>query len=111
MEHVAALMLMIVCPGPADTCREIPAPVVGYETLEECRADIPGALGSARAGGAITVARCLAVDPAFEGDLEIVWNVDDDKGLIASIDYDNKIDDRPLNVAFAGDPEYSAGRQ
>ena len=41
MEHVAAFMLLVGCSGNISACEEIPVPVAAYETVAECRSELP----------------------------------------------------------------------
>lgn len=82
MEHIAAFMLLIGCSDGSLSCKELSAPQVVFESMEECMGTLPAALGGAGAKGRIVHARCAAVDPAWaEEDVEISWRVSREKGL------------------------------
>lgn len=88
MEHIAALLLIIGCSQDLADCRELPAPMpVVFETAEECDAVLPSVAGRIASGDARLFARCVEVDPALEEmDAELVWDVTDEKGLVASVE-------------------------
>ncbi len=44
MEHIAALLLIIGCSDDLGQCKELPAPVPVYETVEECESDVSGSV-------------------------------------------------------------------
>lgn len=76
MEHVAAIMMLVGC-GPANVdCREIAAPSIGFETLEECQALLKPALDSVEGRFRIAYGKCAAIDPAlFMEDATITWDI------------------------------------
>jgi hypothetical protein len=87
MEHIAALLLIIGCSNDLSQCRELPAPVTVFETVGECAAERPIALGKLRQTEPRIFSRCLPVDPALEDDYnEIVWNVRADGTFEASVE-------------------------
>lgn len=82
MEHIAAIMLVVVCNNGGHACEEAGAPQVVFETMQECTGALSVALGGARAGNPIFHGRCAAVDPAWlEEDVEISWRVSKRNGL------------------------------
>ena len=84
MEHIAALLLIVGCSG--DQCRELPAPVPVFETLEECEIELQPALAAWAAQHPRVFAKCVEVDPAMEEeDAELVWDIAPDGTLEASI--------------------------
>jgi len=84
MEHIAALLLIVGC--SASECRELPAPVPVFETLEECEMELQPALAAWAARHPRVLARCVEVDPAMEEeDAELVWEIAPDGTLEASI--------------------------
>lgn len=86
MEHIAALLLIIGCSEDLQQCRELPAPVPLYETVEDCDPQIAPALAHFRKSQPRVFAQCIEVDPALaEEDLELVWDVTAARGLTASI--------------------------
>ena len=90
MEHLAAFMIIIACNGGLDSCREIPVETVGYETLQDCRAEQPLLQSRASGEGDVVVARCVEIDPLYEGDLTIVWEVNDDHELTVELETPGK---------------------
>lgn len=87
MEHIAALLLIIGCSGDLGECRELPAPIPVYETQEECQGDLPVAIAMVEGQAEKILARCVFVDPALdEEDAELVWDVNTDGTLYASIE-------------------------
>ena len=85
MEHLAAFMLVLACNGMPDSCREIAAPGVGYEVMEDCLADQAPVLASLSGEGEEVMAQCVALDPLSEGDLEIVWQVTANREIIVEV--------------------------
>ena len=87
MEHIAALLLIVGCSGDLGECRELPAPIPVYETVEECQGDLPVAAALVEGQAEKIMTRCVYVDPALEEeDAELVWNVNPDGTLHASIE-------------------------
>jgi hypothetical protein len=85
MEHIAALLLIIGCSG--SDCRELPAPVPLFETLEECQAELQPAVAQFTTSHPQVFAKCVEVDPAMEEeDAELVWDITPDGTLHASIE-------------------------
>ncbi|RIK87866.1 MAG: hypothetical protein DCC69_03475 [Hyphomicrobiales bacterium] len=87
MEHIAAFLLIVGCSPDLAQCRELPAPLPVYETIEDCQAGI-GAASAAHEGAAPRVfSRCFEVDPLLtETDAEIVWDVTAEGGLTATVE-------------------------
>ncbi len=76
MEHIAAFMLLIACSDDLQACNEYPAPAIGYETVEQCQAELVPAIQRIPAGQAKSFGKCVEIDPAlFYEDAEIVWDV------------------------------------
>lgn len=87
MEHIAALLLIIGCSEDLSQCRELPAPVPVYETMEECDAELPYSFGEFMKSYPQLMARCVEVDPALEEtDAELVWDITADGHLVASVE-------------------------
>ena len=88
MEHIAALLLIIGCSQDLADCRELPAPMpVVFETAEECDSVLPSIARRIESDDARLFARCIEVDPALEEmDAELVWDVTDENGLVASVE-------------------------
>jgi hypothetical protein len=86
MEHIVALLLIVGCSDDLATCRELPAPVPLFETAEECEAELPDSLRAYTGRYPQVLAKCVGVDPALEEeDAELVWNIEGDGALHASI--------------------------
>lgn len=84
MEHIAALLLIVACSGT--DCRELPAPVPVFETLEECQVELQPVVSAYAARHPRVLAKCVEVDPAMEEeDAELVWGIAEDGTLEASI--------------------------
>lgn len=97
MEHIAALLLIVGCSGDLGECRELPAPVPVFETMEECDAVLPAAFENARPQGERVFASCVFVDPAMEEmGAELVWDVLPEGRLVASVE---PFDDSGVSVA------------
>lgn len=87
MEHIAAFLLIIGCSSDLADCRELPAPLPVYETAEDCRAQIDSATAAHHGEAARIISGCFAVDPLLaETDVEIVWDVSEEKGLTVSVE-------------------------
>ncbi|WP_099864834.1 hypothetical protein [Pararhizobium haloflavum] len=78
MEHIAAIMVLIGCGHGDIDCKELPAPTVGYETVELCERDMEHVLRGASNNHPIVYGQCSAVDPAlFEQDAVVAWDFDE----------------------------------
>lgn len=88
MEHIAALLMIVGCSPDLAECRELPAPVPLYQTREECDAALPAASTAMEGRAPRVYATCVYVDPALEYvDAELVWDVTEEDGLIASVEH------------------------
>jgi hypothetical protein len=85
MEHIAAILLLLGCNDSASVCNEIPAPQVGYETMQSCEEETPALLSAAGSDYPLVLAKCFAVDPLAEGDMEIVWDLNSRGELVAEV--------------------------
>ncbi|WP_411037048.1 hypothetical protein [Shinella sp. BYT-45] len=82
MEHIAAIMLLVGCDPGSLACKELQAPQVAFETMEECVGALPSALGGAGVSKRVVHGRCAAIDPAWvEEDVEISWRMSREGGL------------------------------
>ncbi len=104
MEHVAAILLLLGCSDDARTCTELPTPHVGYESEQACEENVEFALRQAGNSHPMVLAKCFAVDPLAEGDMEIVWDVNASGELIASVEPYEGIQDDGLVVAGLEEP-------
>jgi hypothetical protein len=87
MEHIAALLLIIGCSNDLAQCKELPAPIPVYETVEECQGDLPIAIRMVTETAQKIMAQCVEVDPALEEeDAELVWDINPDGTLYASVE-------------------------
>ncbi|THK37958.1 hypothetical protein EHS39_10685 [Ensifer sp. MPMI2T] len=76
MEHVAAIMVLVGCMQNTTTCREVPSPVVAFETLEECQALLPPAMEEVGKVFKTAYGECAVVDPAlFVESAVIEWAI------------------------------------
>jgi hypothetical protein len=74
MEHIAAIMMLIGCTQGNVQCRELPAPAIGFETVDACRDLLQPAISEARGANEVVHGKCTEVDPAlFIEDATIVW--------------------------------------
>lgn len=86
MEHIAALLLLIGCSDDLVECREIPAPVAVFETVEECEDVLPDSFGAHLHRYPQVFAQCIDVDPHLEEvDAELVWDIKPDGTLVAAV--------------------------
>lgn len=87
MEHIAAFLLIVGCSPDLADCRELPAPLPVYETIEDCEAEIDAARVAHEGEAAHVLSRCFEVDPLLtETDAEVVWDVTAEGGLTASVE-------------------------
>lgn len=87
MEHIAAFLLIVGCSPDLADCRELPAPLPVYETVEDCQAEIDAAVIRYRGEAKHIFSRCFEVDPLLtETDAQIVWDVTPMEGLTASVE-------------------------
>jgi hypothetical protein len=87
MEHVAALLMLVGCSTDLGECRELPAPTAMFETMDECDSRLNDALVGAAGAYPRVFANCIELDPALEEvDAEIVWDVTNNGGLVASVE-------------------------
>lgn len=76
MEHIAAIMVLVGCMQATDACREVPAPTVAYETVDECRELLSPAIDATAKVFKRAYGACAEVDPAlFDEDATIEWRV------------------------------------
>ncbi|WEX78104.1 hypothetical protein PYH37_002956 [Sinorhizobium numidicum] len=76
MEHVAAIMILVGCMQGAMACREVPSPVVGFETAKECQALLSPAVEEVGKVFKEAYGKCAPVDPAlFVENVVIEWEV------------------------------------
>lgn len=86
MEHIAALLLIIGCSDDMLACRELPATVPVYETVEECESELQPSLSMFSHEYAQILGSCVMVDPALEEeDAELVWDITPNGSLYAAI--------------------------
>lgn len=89
MEHIAAIMMLVGCTQGNIDCRELPAPVIGFETAEECHELLQPALNEAKGNNKIVHGKCTAVDPAlFIEDATIVWKITPSGQLDVQVTFD-----------------------
>lgn len=87
MEHIAAFLLIIGCSEDYSQCREIPAPLPVFETIEDCDAELAYSRPDMTSPLPKLLAGCFEVDPLLaETDAEIVWDVSVDGELVASVE-------------------------
>ncbi|MGN6548439.1 MAG: hypothetical protein ACTHJ3_00885 [Pararhizobium sp.] len=78
MEHLSAIMILIACSGP-NTCHELPAPTVGYETVATCEGALRPVMIDAVRRERQVYGTCAAVDPSvFEKDATVMWDLSKD---------------------------------
>lgn len=82
MEHIAAIMVLIGCGHGDVDCKELPAPTVGYETVQACEADMEAVLRRETDSHPIVYGKCATLDPSlFEQDAVVAWNFDSNGAL------------------------------
>lgn len=76
MEHIAAIMVLVGCMQATDSCREVPAPTVAFETAEECHELLSPAIEATAAAFKRAYGACAEVDPAlFVENATIEWHI------------------------------------
>ncbi|MCA1441123.1 hypothetical protein I6F07_13060 [Ensifer sp. IC4062] len=76
MEHVAAIMVLVGCVQATTACREVPSPVVAFETVEECEVLLPSAMEEVGKVFKTAYGKCAEVDPAlFVESAVIEWTI------------------------------------
>ena len=86
METLAAFMLLLSCSTDLADCREVPAPTVAYESIEECNAALAPAIGGAGTQSTVAIGKCLEFDESLhEADAEIVWDITPEVELVAGL--------------------------
>ena len=86
METLAAFMLLLSCSKDLAQCREVPAPAIAYESIEDCNAELAPAIGRAGEVSRVAIGKCLEFDQSLlEADAEIVWDITPEGGLVAGL--------------------------
>ncbi|WP_457582357.1 hypothetical protein [Ensifer canadensis] len=76
MEHIAAIMVLVGCMQGEAACREVPTPVVGFETVEECHELLSPSIEEVSKAFKSAYGKCAEVDPAlFVEDATIEWRI------------------------------------
>ncbi|RDL52808.1 hypothetical protein BLJAPNOD_03972 [Ensifer sp. M14] len=76
MEHIAAIMVLVGCMQGDAACREVPTPVVGFETVEECHELLSPSIEEVGKAFKSAYGKCAEVDPAlFVEDATIEWRI------------------------------------
>ncbi|NRQ13710.1 hypothetical protein [Ensifer sesbaniae] len=76
MEHIAAIIVLVGCLQPTDACREVPAPIEAFETVDECRELLSPAIEATAGSFKHAYGACAEVDPAlFVEEATIEWQV------------------------------------
>ncbi|WP_112808831.1 hypothetical protein [Ensifer sp.] len=76
MEHIAAIMVLVGCLQGDAACREVPTPVVGFETVEECQELLSPSIEEVGKAFKGAYGKCAEVDPAlFVEDATIEWRI------------------------------------
>ncbi|WEX10035.1 hypothetical protein [Chelativorans sp. AA-79] len=86
MEPAAFLLLIIGCSDDLNRCIELPAPAPAYADAETCESVLPSEMRSYAGQFPQILAKCVRFDAALEeGDAELVWHIEDNGDLIASV--------------------------
>jgi len=90
MEHIAAIMMLVGCAGDNADCREVPAPTIAFETVEECREMLRPAIDEVLGRYPVIYGKCAEVDPAlFIEDATITWQITPGGELDIDIDFES----------------------
>ncbi|MBO0904863.1 hypothetical protein [Jiella sonneratiae] len=96
MEHVAAFMLLVGCSGDISVCKEIPVPVPAYETVAECRQELPVQIRLSGTADKRVFGACKEVsEKVFQQSATLDWSISRDG---------------QLSIAFDGKPSLVASR-
>ncbi|HEV7318514.1 MAG TPA: hypothetical protein VGO04_07890 [Ensifer sp.] len=100
MEHIAAIMVLVGCMQTTEACREVPAPTVAFETVDECRELLTPAIEATGETFKRAYGACAEVDPAlFAEDATIEWRIT----THGELKVDVKMDDGSYAVAARHD--------
>ncbi|MEF2071779.1 hypothetical protein [Consotaella aegiceratis] len=92
MEQFAAFMLLVGCSGNGAVCTEIPVPVVAYESVETCQADLPVQIRMSGSDADHIYGACKAVDPeVFQQSATVEWEISRDGHLMVSVESEPQI--------------------
>ena len=109
MEHIAAFMVLIACSDDLQNCTEQPAPVVAYESVQQCELELSPSIRMVAASTDKAFGKCVELDPAlFYEDVEIVWDVTSKGGFEVAVELINP-DISNHTIAQSG-PAVDAGR-
>ena len=76
MEHIAAFMLLVGCTGDVSVCKEIPVPVAGYESVQECQQNLSLQIRLSGTSDRKVFGACKAVsEDVFERSASLDWSV------------------------------------
>lgn len=90
MEHIAAIMVLVGCMQGGAACREVPTPVVGFETVEECQELLAPSIEEVGKAFKNAYGKCAAVDPAlFVEDATIEWHITPSRQLVVKVTPDD----------------------
>lgn len=90
MEHIAAIMMLVGCGQGNAECREIAAPAVGFETVEECHELLRPSIRQAQGRFKTVFGKCAEIDPAlYIEDATITWDITPSNELDVRIDFDS----------------------
>ncbi|WP_331373449.1 hypothetical protein [Sinorhizobium chiapasense] len=96
MEHVAAIMVLVGCMQETTACREVPSPVVAFETVEECQALLPPAMEEVGKVFKTAYGKCAEVDPALIVESAVIeWTITPARKLEVTV----TPDEEPYTVA------------
>lgn len=87
MEHVAAFMLLVGCSGDMSVCKEIPVPVAAYESVAECRQELPLQIRLSGTVDERVLGACKEVsEDVFQQSATVDWTVSRDGRLAINFD-------------------------
>lgn len=90
MEHIAAIMVLVGCTQATQDCREVPAPSVAFETVDECRELLSPAIEATAGTFKHAYGACAEVDPAlFAEDATIAWHITSSGRLQVKVQIDD----------------------
>ena len=86
MEHFAAFMLLIACSDDLSNCRELPSPMVSYETVQTCDAEMEAAMRQYSNMAPTLLGKCVEIDPAlFSEEVDLTWAINPEGNLEVAV--------------------------
>lgn len=85
MEQIAAILLLLGCSDDGRVCTELHPRQANFDTEASCEAAVPDALRMAGEENPLALAKCVPFEPLADGQVDIVWHLNDRGELFASV--------------------------